>query len=160
MELQEKVDSLERRVKKQGRFLAVTNGILIMTIAVLITRWGLGIEGRLDLQGKRVYVHSSQTSLISSTISPGGLRANSFANASEAYGKHAALAVTPDRTELHLSADAPNRSRDLKLFVAGNRSGLSIRDDGQRERISLSLSEDGPKLRLLDENGQLIFQAP
>jgi hypothetical protein len=30
----------------------------------------------------------------------------------------------------------------------------------QRERVSLTLHEDGPKLLLLDENGQTIFQAP
>ena len=130
-----------------------------MTIASLVTRWGLGIAGRLDLQGKS-YVHSSEMSLIVSTINPHGLQAHSLANGSKAYGQHASLQALPDRAELRLSTDAPSRSRDLKLFVDGNRSGLSMRDDQQRERISLSLDEDGPKLRLLDENGQVIFQAP
>ena len=70
------------------------------------------------------------------------------------------LWVLPDKAQLWLRQDSSNRSPNLELFVTGNRSGLSIRDDKQKERVSLSMGEDGPKLRLLDENGQVIFQAP
>ena len=161
MELSDKVDRLERRLKKQGRILGFTTALLSLTVGLLITRWILGIEGRLDVQGKRVHVHSwAGGSLMSSTISRFGLEAHSFDNAAEPYGRHAMLWVLPDKAQLWLRQDSSNRSPNLELFVTGNRSGLSIRDDKQKERVSLSMGEDGPKLRLLDENGQVIFQAP
>ena len=160
MELQQEVDSLERQVKKQGRFLRLTSGLLILTIGVLITRWVLATEGRLDVQGKRVYVHGGERPLTTATIRPPGVEAHSFDDPSEPYGRHVLLGVTPEGTQLSLTQNFANQNRDLKRFVAGDRSGLSIRDNQQRERISLTLSDDGPKLRLLDENGQAIFQAP
>ena len=160
MELQDKVDNLERQLKKQGRFLGFTTALLFLTIGFLVTRWILGIEGRLDLQGKRVYVHSREGSLVtSSTIGRFGFEAHSFDNPAEPYGKHASLWVLP-HARLSLMENSSNRSPDLELFVTSNRSGLSIRDDKQKERVRLSVSEDGPKLLLLDENGQVLFRAP
>jgi hypothetical protein len=160
MELQDKVDNLERRLKKQGRFLGFTTGLLFLTIGFLITQWILGIAGRLDLQGKRVYVHSREGSLDTvSTIGRLGFDAHSLDSPAEPYGKHARLWVLP-HAGLFLGEDSSNRSPALQLFVMGNRSGLSIRDDKQKERVSLTVSEDGPKLLLLDENGQVLFRAP
>src|SRR3989304_8036072 len=161
MELSDKVDRLERRLKKQGRILGFTTALLSLTVGLLIARWILGIEGRLDVQGKRVHVHSwAGGSLMSSTISRFGLEAHSFDNAAEPYGRHAMLWVLPDKAQLWLKQDSSNRSPNLELFVTGNRSGLSIRDDQHRERVSLSLSDGGPKLLLFDEKGQGVFEAP
>ena len=158
MELSDKVDQLERRLKKQGRILGFTTALLSLTVGLLIARWILGIEGRLDVQGKRVYVHSGGGR--TSTISEFGLESHSFDNAAEPYGRHAMLWVLPDKAQLSLRQDSSNRSPNLELFVTGNRSGLSIRDDKQRERVSLSLSDGGPKLLLFDDKGQVVFQAP
>ena len=161
MELQQQVESLERQVRRQGLFLRITFGLLSLTIGFLVTRWVLATEGRLDIQGKRVYVHSRGGPLITSTIRPQGLEAHSFADASKPYGSHVLLTVLPrEGTELSLTENFANQNRDVRLFLAADRSGLSIRDRQHRERVSLTLSDEGPKLRLLDENGQAIFQAP
>jgi hypothetical protein len=160
MELQQQVESLERQLRKQGRFLRATFGLLIMTIGFLVTRWVLATEGRLDIQGKRVYVHRGGGSLITSTVRPHGFEAHRFDDASEPYGSHVLLAVLPEGAQLSLTGNSGNQNRDLRLFLAADRSGLSLRDRQQRERVSLTLSDEGPMLRLLDENGQAIFQAP
>lgn len=160
MELQQRVASLEGQLRKHGRFLRATFGLLILTIGFLVTPWVLATEGRLDVRGKRVYVHGGGGSLVTSTIRPQGLEAHGFNEASLPFGRHALLTVAPERADLRLRVDSADQNRDIQLFVAGDRSGLSIRDGQQRERVSLALHEDGPKLLLLDEKGQTLFQAP
>jgi hypothetical protein len=160
MELQPRIDSLEKQLRTQGLFLRITFGLLILTIGFLVTRWVLATEGRLDIQGERVYVHRGGQPW-TSTIRPHGLEAHRFEDPSEPYGSHVLLRVLPrEGAELSLTENSANQNRDLRLFIAGDQSGFSIRDSQQRERISLALSADGPKLRLLDENGLTVFQAP
>ncbi|HAV63289.1 MAG TPA: hypothetical protein DCY13_13105 [Verrucomicrobiales bacterium] len=91
---------------------------------------------------------------------PVGFEAHNLDAASEPYGRHAALAVAGDGASLTLRENSTGLNEDVQLFVAGGKSGLTVRDGLQRERISLALHDDGPRLRLLDENGQTLFQAP
>lgn len=160
MELQEKVDNLDKRLKKQSRLLRLTTALLLVTIGFLITRYLLGVEGRLDLQGRRVYVHKGGQPLISTSIHPYGLNALNLYDAMEPYGTHATLDVRPYKTQLWMRENSANGVTDLQLFVTRDRSGISIRDHNQKERVSLLVTEDGPKLLLLDENGQVLFEAP
>jgi hypothetical protein len=160
MELQQQVDSLERQLRKQGLLLRVAFVLLILTIGFHVTRWVLATEGRLDIQGGRVYGHRSGQPW-TSTIHPHGLETHRFDDPSEPYGSHVLLRVLPrEGTELSLMENSASQNREIRLFLAADRSGLSIRDRQQRERVSLTLSDEGPKFRLLDENGQAIFQAP
>lgn len=161
------LEKLERRLEKQGRLLKLTVGLLFLMIGVLVTHWVLGLQGLLHLRGKEVAASGDGGASIT-RIHPSGLRAHQFDDPRNAsYVSRAELEVgggghrsTRLLLEEHSGDVSWRGGLELHVYAPGKRSGLFIRDFEGNERARLTVTEDGPKLELLDENDQVLFQAP
>jgi hypothetical protein len=162
------LERLERRLEKQGRSLKLTAALLGLTIGVLVTHWILGDMGLLNLQAKTVTVSDDSATYYRARINSSGLHALHVADRKEAsFNNQAYLEVGSGgnrSTHLVLQEHSYDGSwgggLQLYVFAPGRRSGLLIRDFEGKERVRLTVSEAGPKLELLDEDGQVLFQAP
>jgi hypothetical protein len=164
------LEKLERRLEKQSRLLKVNVGLLFLTIGVLVMHWLLGLQGRLTLRATEVAV-LGDTGAGGPRMHPSGLQVLSFDNPRRASRVSRADLQVGDggnrATRLLLeesSGDADDGSwrggLDLHVYAPRKQSGLVMRDFEGQERVRLMVDEDGPKFELLDEEGQVLFQAP
>jgi hypothetical protein len=164
------LEKLERRLKQQSRLLKFTVGLLFLTIGVLVMHWLLGLQGRLTLRATEVAV-LGDTGAGGPRMHPSGLQVLYFDDPRRASRVSRADLQVGDggnrATRLLLeesSGDADDGSwrggLDLHVYAPRKQSGLVMRDFEGQERVRLMVDEDGPKLELLDEEGQVLFQAP